>query len=89
MSHQFNSLSLIYFCFVFFWGEGGYQDKKIKITSKKFDDDVMSENYDFIVIFPIFDLFRAMRKPDSERIVCKTYVFINSNPLSYKNWKQN
>ena len=49
----------------------------------------MSENYDFIVIFPIFDLFRAMRKPDSERIVSKTYVFINSNPLSYKNWKQN
>ena len=49
----------------------------------------MSENHDFIVIFPIIDLFRAIRKPDSERIVCKTYVFINSKPLSYKNWKQN
>ena len=49
----------------------------------------MSENYDFIVIFPIFDIFRAIQKPDSEWIVCKTYVFINSKPLSYKNWKQN
>ena len=30
-------------------------DKKNKITSKKFDDDVMSENYDVIAIFPIYD----------------------------------
>ena len=29
-----------------------------------------------------------MRKPDSGRIVCKTYIYINSNLLSYKNWKQ-
>ena len=28
-------------------------DKKNKTTSKKFDDDVMSENCDVIVIFPI------------------------------------
>ena len=28
-------------------------DKRNKATSKKFDDDVMSRNYDVIVIFPI------------------------------------
>ena len=49
----------------------------------------MSENCDVIVIFPIYGQFGAIRKPDSGRIVCKTYVFINSNLLSYKNWKQN
>ena len=64
-------------------------DKKNKTTSKKFDDDVMSENCDVIVIFPIYGQFGAIRKPDSGRIVCKTYIFINSNLLSYKNWKQN
>ena len=52
--------------------------KKNKITSKKIDDDV-------IAIFPIYGQFRATRKPDSGRIVCKTYIFINSNLLSYKN----
>ena len=60
-------------------------DKRNKITSKKFDDDVMSANSDVIVIFPIYGQFGAIRKPDSGRIVCKTYIFINSNLLSYKN----
>ena len=59
-------------------------DKKNKTLSKN-DDDVMSANCDVIVIFPIFGQFGAIRKPDSERIVCKTYIFINSNLLSYKN----
>ena len=39
----------------------------------------MSENYDVIVIFPIFGQFGAIRKLDSERIVCKTYIFINGD----------
>ena len=30
-------------------------DKRKKATSKKFDDDVISENYDVIVIIPIYD----------------------------------
>ena len=60
-------------------------DKRNKTKSKKFDDDVMSENFDVIVIFPIYDQFGAIWKPDSGRIVCKTYVFINSNLLFYKN----
>ena len=49
----------------------------------------MSANCDVIVIFPIYGQFGAMRKLDSGRIVCKTYIFIESNLLSYKNWKQN
>ena len=62
-------------------------DNRNKITSKKVDNDDMSANYDVIVIFPIYNQFGAIRKPDSGRIVCKTYSFINSNLLSYKNWK--
>ena len=49
----------------------------------------MSENYDVIAIFSIYRQFGAIRKPDSGRIACKTYIFINSNLPSYKNWKQN
>ena len=45
----------------------------------------MSENCNIIAIFPIYGQFGAIRKPDSGRIVCKTYIFINSNLLSYKN----
>ena len=63
--------------------------KKNKTTSKKIDDDVMSENCDVIVISPIWGQFGAIWKPDSGRIVYKTYIFINSNLSSYKNWKQN
>ena len=49
----------------------------------------MSENCDVIVIFPIYGQFGAIQKLDSVCIVCKTYVFINSNLLSYKNGTQN
>ena len=49
----------------------------------------MSRNCDVIVIFSIYSQFEAIRKPDPGRIVFKTYIFINSNLLSYKNWKQN
>ena len=44
----------------------------------------MSANCDVIFIFSIYDQFGAIRKPDSGRIVYKTYNFINSNFLSYK-----
>ena len=49
----------------------------------------MSANCDAIIIFPIYGLFEVIRKPDSGRIVCKTHILINSNLLSYKNWKWN
>ena len=60
-------------------------DKRNTATSKKIDDNVMSANCDAIVIFLIYGQFGAIRKPDSGRMVCKTYIFINSNLLSYKN----
>ena len=59
-------------------------DKKNKTTSKKFDDDVMSENCDTIVTFSIYSQFGALQKPDSGYIVSKTSIFIKSNLLSYK-----
>ena len=59
-------------------------DKRNKTMSKKFDNDAMSENCDVIAIFPIYSQFGILWKPDSGPIVCKTYVFINSNLLSYK-----
>ena len=40
-------------------------DKRNKTTSKKFDDDVMSENFDVIVVFQIYGQFGAIRKPYS------------------------
>ena len=43
---------------------------------QKNDDDFMLENCDAIVIFLIYGRFGAIWKPDSGRIVCKTYVFI-------------
>ena len=46
----------------------------------------MSTNCDVTVNFPICGKFGAIPKPDSGRIVCKTYIFIKRNLLSYKNW---
>ena len=49
----------------------------------------MLKNCDVIVILPIYGQFGEFWKPDSRRMVCKTYIFINSNVLSYKKWKEN
>ena len=64
-------------------------DKRNKTTAKIFDHYVMSENCDVIVIFSIYGQFGAIWKPDSGYLVCKTYISINSNLLSYQNSKQN
>ena len=64
-------------------------DKRNKTTSKTFDDDFTSANCDIIVIFPIYDQSEAIWKPDSGRLVCKTYIFISLVLLSYKKRKQN
>ena len=53
--------------------------------SKKIKDDIMSANCDTIVFFPIYGQFAAIRKPGSGRKNYKTYGFISSNLLSYKN----
>ena len=50
---------------------------KLDKKNKKIDDDVMLQNSYVIVTFPIYGEFGAIRKPDSRRITCKTYVFIN------------
>ena len=47
-------------------------DKRKKTKSKKFDDEVMSENCDVIANFPIYGQFGATWKPNSGHIVCKT-----------------
>ena len=61
-------------------------DKRNKATSKKKknDDDIIPANCDVIVIFQIYGQFGAIQKPDSGRIVCKTYIFIKVNLSSYK-----
>ena len=64
-------------------------DKRNKTTTKIFDHYVMSENCDVIVIFSIYGQFGAIWKPDYGYLMCKTYISINSNLLSYQNSKQN
>ena len=62
--------------------------KRVKTTSKKKkknDDHAVFANCDVIAIFPIYDQFRAIWKPDLGRIVCKIYIFVNSNLSYYKN----
>ena len=49
----------------------------------------MSETCGLIATFPTYGQFGAIPKPDSGRLVCKAYIFGNTNLLSYKNWKQN
>ena len=46
------------------------------------DDDTMSANFNVIAIFPIYGQFAAIWKPDSRRMVFKSYIFINNNLLS-------
>ena len=60
-------------------------ERENKKISGKIDHDAMSKNCDVVAIFPIYGQFGALRRPDSGRIACKTYTFINSNLLSYKN----
>ena len=62
-------------------------DKRNTIRSKKIDE--FSESCDVIVIFPVYSQFGVIRKPHAGRINYKTYIFINSKLLSYKNAKYN
>ena len=64
-------------------------DKRNKIPSKQFDNDVMSENYDIIFIFPIYGRFGAIWKPNSVCIVYKKNIFVKSRHLDYKERKHN
>ena len=54
-------------------------DERNSVTSKKIVNDVMSANCDVIVFFfPIYGQFAAIWKPDSGRMVYKTYIYINN-----------
>ena len=64
-------------------------DKRNMATWKKFNSGVMPTNYDVIVFFLIYGWFGAIWKPDSWQMFYDFYIFINSNILSYKKWKQN
>ena len=60
-------------------------DKRNNTTSKKLDNNVTSANCYATVIFLVYCQFGAIPKPDFGHTVIKTYIFINSNLLSYKN----
>ena len=51
-------------------------EKRSKATSKKFDNDIMSDNFDVIDNFSIYNQSGAMQKPDSRCINFKTYIFL-------------
>ena len=45
-----------------------------KTASEKFDDFVMSENFDVIVIFQIYGQFGTIPKPVSSCMVCNLFI---------------
>ena len=45
--------------------------------------------YEVIVLYSIYGKFAGIWKLDSGCLHENTYIFINSNFLSYKTWKQN
>ena len=47
----------------------------------------MPENCVVNAFFLIYDKFGEIQKPDFGRIVCKTFNFVNSDLLFYKNCK--
>ena len=60
-------------------------DKTTSKTKQCQENFTMMLCQQIVTIFPIYGQFGAIRKPDTGCIVCKIYIFINSNLLSYKN----
>ena len=61
---------------------GDHIDMKLRpVTKPDKRKKTLSKKFDVIVNFSIFGQFGAIQKPDSRRIVYKTYVFINSKLL--------
>ena len=58
--------------------------KTNKATLKRFGNDVMLADCDVIIIFPIYGPLGAIQKPDCGHVICKTYIFINSNFILQK-----
>ena len=59
-------------------------DKSNTATLKNVNEDIISANCSFFVNLSIYGKFEANRKPDSGRMICNTYILINSNLLPYK-----
>ena len=60
-------------------------DKKNMVTSKKLTMTLCQQIVTLFVTFPIHGHFGAIRKPNYEAMLCKTFIFVNNNLLSYKN----
>ena len=65
------------------------REKKQRQKNKIIITMISCPKSDVITIFSIYGQFGIIQKLDSRHIVCKTYIFINSNVLSYRDWKQN
>ena len=64
-------------------------DMKLEPVTKLDErNTAISVNCNFIVSFFIHGQFGTIRKPYSGRMIYKSYIFINSNSLSSKTWKQ-
>ena len=59
-------------------------EKRNKATSKRIGDNVILANFDVIVIVSIYGQIGAIQEPNSGRMVCRTYIFINNSFSSYK-----
>ena len=55
------------------------------LSCQQIDMSCQLTNWDVVIAFPIYAQLGAILKPDSGRMVCKTYVFISSTLSSYKN----
>ena len=58
------------------------------MTSRKYDDEALSANYDVINIFPIYSGYAAIQNEDCRCLVYDSYIWSNSTLLSYKKWRQ-
>ena len=58
--------------------------KRNLTTSKQFDDDTISANYDIIFIFTIYGQFLAIQKPDSRCMVHNSHLFVTNNNIWQK-----
>ena len=70
-------------------GPGTKINKKKHSIAKNFKSDVITAKCNIIVTFPIYGRFGTIRRVDLRLMFCNTYISINSNLLSYKDWKQN
>ena len=62
--------------------------KRNKATSRTINVDVMLKKVYVSLFFNLRPIWSNL-KADSGRVVFNTFIFINSNFLSYKNWQQN